>query len=432
MKKILVLLTIIFAVVISLNACHSHYPEGYEVTVPPTCTEPGEKIALCSCGEEMFTSGIDPTGNKADDNGYWSVCNEIMLEYSTNYNGYTYISGCDPNLSGTVVIPATTPDGTPITFIGTDAFKDCTKITEVVISDGIEEIGYTSFYGCSSLTSVIIPDSVTKIENGAFCDCESLKSFTIPDSVTSIGGAVLQGCTSIESITIPYVSRNDDYYYDDTYGYNFSQIGLLFGTENYEENADFVPSSLKNIVITGGKYIPSFAFYGCSGINCSLLGIGEPFRAIFENSHLFFPTKRPAFFVILPSILPPSGHPDGKLYKIEEIFKKPLTGKGCCDIIGSPLRRAFLLCPKLAPQDGHGLPEREVHGSFTSVRLQIIFMGGADIMANEVRVKVTLVCTECKQRNYDTMKNKKNNPDRLELKKHCKFCRKHTLHKESK
>ena len=100
--------------------------------------------------------------------------------------------------------------------------------------------------------------------------------------------------------------------------------------------------------------------------------------------------------------------------------------------MASPLRRAFLLCPKLAPQDGHGLPEREVHGSFTSVRLQIIIMGGADIMANEVRVKVTLVCTECKQRNYDTMKNKKNNPDRLELKKHCKFCRKHTLHKESK
>jgi large subunit ribosomal protein L33 len=114
------------------------------------------------------------------------------------------------------------------------------------------------------------------------------------------------------------------------------------------------------------------------------------------------------------------------------MLQKALTEKGLRGIIISPLRRAFLLCPKLAPQAGHGLPEREVHGSFTSVRLQIIFMGGADIMANEVRVKVTLVCTECKQRNYDTMKNKKNNPDRLELKKHCKFCRKHTLHKESK
>ncbi len=53
-------------------------------------------------------------------------------------------------------------------------------------------------------------------------------------------------------------------------------------------------------------------------------------------------------------------------------------------------------------------------------------------MANEQRVKVTLVCTECKQRNYDTKKNKKNTPDRLELKKFCKFCRKHTLHRESK
>ena len=49
-----------------------------------------------------------------------------------------------------------------------------------------------------------------------------------------------------------------------------------------------------------------------------------------------------------------------------------------------------------------------------------------------MRVKVTLACTECKQRNYDTMKNKKNDPDRLEMNKYCKFCRKHTLHKETK
>ncbi|MGI6196026.1 MAG: 50S ribosomal protein L33 [Eubacteriales bacterium] len=49
-----------------------------------------------------------------------------------------------------------------------------------------------------------------------------------------------------------------------------------------------------------------------------------------------------------------------------------------------------------------------------------------------MRVKITLVCSECKQRNYDSTKNKKNDPDRLELKKYCRFCRKHTLHKESK
>ena len=65
-------------------------------------------------------------------------------------------------------------------------------------------------------------------------------------------------------------------------------------------------------------------------------------------------------------------------------------------------------------------------------RSNILKNGGAAKMANDARVKITLVCTECKQRNYDTKKNKKNDPDRLELKKYCRFCRKHTLHKESK
>ena len=49
-----------------------------------------------------------------------------------------------------------------------------------------------------------------------------------------------------------------------------------------------------------------------------------------------------------------------------------------------------------------------------------------------MRVKVTLRCNECKQRNYNTMKNKKNTPDKLELNKYCRFCKKHTLHTETK
>ncbi|MFR3996988.1 MAG: 50S ribosomal protein L33, partial [Oscillospiraceae bacterium] len=37
-----------------------------------------------------------------------------------------------------------------------------------------------------------------------------------------------------------------------------------------------------------------------------------------------------------------------------------------------------------------------------------------------------------KQRNYNTMKNKKNTPDKLELNKYCPFCKKHTVHTETK
>ncbi len=47
-------------------------------------------------------------------------------------------------------------------------------------------------------------------------------------------------------------------------------------------------------------------------------------------------------------------------------------------------------------------------------------------------IRITLECTECKQRNYDTTKNKKNDPDRIELKKYCRFCKKRTVHKETK
>lgn len=49
-----------------------------------------------------------------------------------------------------------------------------------------------------------------------------------------------------------------------------------------------------------------------------------------------------------------------------------------------------------------------------------------------MRVTLTLACTECKERNYTSSKNKKNDPDRLEIKKYCSRCGKHTVHRETK
>ncbi len=50
----------------------------------------------------------------------------------------------------------------------------------------------------------------------------------------------------------------------------------------------------------------------------------------------------------------------------------------------------------------------------------------------ENRIVVTLACSECKRRDYTTEKNKKNTTTRLELKKYCRVCRKHTVHRETK
>lgn len=50
----------------------------------------------------------------------------------------------------------------------------------------------------------------------------------------------------------------------------------------------------------------------------------------------------------------------------------------------------------------------------------------------ENRNNITLVCGECKEENYRVSKNKKNDPERLEINKFCSRCKKTTQHKEKK
>ena len=49
-----------------------------------------------------------------------------------------------------------------------------------------------------------------------------------------------------------------------------------------------------------------------------------------------------------------------------------------------------------------------------------------------MRFNTTLRCNQCKQINYNPPNNTKNDPDRIELKKYCRFCKKQTVHSETK
>jgi large subunit ribosomal protein L33 len=48
------------------------------------------------------------------------------------------------------------------------------------------------------------------------------------------------------------------------------------------------------------------------------------------------------------------------------------------------------------------------------------------------RIVITLACTECRERNYTSSKNRRNDTGRLELQKYCPRCKTHTLHREAK
>lgn len=112
-------------------------------------------------------------------------------------------------------------------------------------------------------------------------------------------------------------------------------------------------------------------------------------------------------------------------YSVHQFAKKyvfPLTFSLSHDIVikrhGS---RSFFLCLKTGRREPRAQKKKSVATTqINTVEVEV------------VRVRITLACTECKQRNYNMTKEKKNHPERLETKKYCKFCKRHTMHKETK
>ena len=96
-----------------------------------------------------------------------------------------------------------------VTYIGVNAFNSCTNLSSITLStNNITSIRSHTFSGCSKLSSIVIPDGVTSIQSGAFFNCTKLTSITIPGSVTSIGSNVFTGCTSLNDISYSGTSES--------------------------------------------------------------------------------------------------------------------------------------------------------------------------------------------------------------------------------
>ena len=209
---------------------------------------------------------------------YYNITSNLIMDVEVTYKGSEYKSYSD-EYSGAVSIPeSVTYNGSTyrVSYIGYQAFADCSGVTSVVIPNGVWLIHTDAFDGCSGLTSVVIPNSVKYIGSGAFSYCSSLTSVEIPNSVTEIKGFAFYDCSSLTSVEIPNsVTSIGEYAFSGC----SSLTSLVVAPDNpiYDsrEGCNAIVKTSNNELIAGCKstIIPNSvtnigesAFDGCSGL----------------------------------------------------------------------------------------------------------------------------------------------------------------------
>lgn len=130
-----------------------------------------------------------------------SAADSSVLSF-TACEGGVMVSDCKEDASGSLTIP-TEYKGSKVVMIGENAFNNCTKLTGVIIPEGVTAIGSSAFEGCTGLETINLPESLVTISDYAFFGCDSLKTVVLYPAVTSIGAYAFYDCAGLHSIAIP-------------------------------------------------------------------------------------------------------------------------------------------------------------------------------------------------------------------------------------
>ena len=152
-------------------------------------------VIISGCSPE---DTVDTTDNLNNDAPTLEALNFTLMGDGTY--GVSAKKGVD--LPKKIIIPATY-NNIPVAFIETNAFKNCSTITSIVIPEGINRINYGAFYECVNLTDINIPSTCKSIGTLAFFKCTSLKNITISDGIESIGNSAFFYCSNLENIVLP-------------------------------------------------------------------------------------------------------------------------------------------------------------------------------------------------------------------------------------
>ena len=123
--------------------------------------------------------------------------------FSIESDGFATVKGYEGNPK-TLKIPATTPEGVAVKYIGESAFGGhASNLEKVVIPEGVEAIGDYAFANAPNLSRVVLPSTLKSIGRGAFSNCTYLESITLPEGLLTLDAEVFDSCARLSRLKIP-------------------------------------------------------------------------------------------------------------------------------------------------------------------------------------------------------------------------------------
>ncbi len=258
---------------------HKHAFGQWQVVKTATCSEKGEQVRVCSCGEkETQITALLPHFA-----GEWVVEKEPTIKLPTPGDPVEREPGlkcqfcerCGAKLDEEL-IPATgslglayavNPDGKTFSVAGVG---NCTD-EDIIIPENfcgyhVTAVGKNAFYGCEQIKSITLPKTITVIDEYAFSYCKSLESITLPEGLVEIGAGAFYSCRILKEIVVPSgVTKIGARAFADIF--YLEKVVLPGGLDCIEEGLFESDYHLKSVTLPQGiASIGNYAFSYCSAL----------------------------------------------------------------------------------------------------------------------------------------------------------------------